>query len=227
MALDIAALESSLSGWETAGYITTGVVVLGVLGESIVEFTGCIKARWLRKKVGMASALILIVGLAGEILTQIRVNAISGQIIAFLNDEAAEAKLEIARLTTERKLSPVQFNELVKALRPYMRWRYWVSVERSDPDLSSEQSIFGAQMASVFESAGWRRDNHLTPSDPNKAEDETRPVSDRGCNLAFHPAARPTADIILSHLHEAGIDCVWHLWPDLAQDAIILEVGLR
>jgi len=39
----------------------------------------------------VASALVLVVGLAGEILTQVQVNSISGQMIAFLNTEARQA----------------------------------------------------------------------------------------------------------------------------------------
>ncbi len=47
MAIDISALGSSLTVWEWAGYVATGIVMLGVIGESIVEFTNLIRnERW-------------------------------------------------------------------------------------------------------------------------------------------------------------------------------------
>jgi len=91
MALDMDALGSSLFCWEIGGYIATAIVVIGVIGESVVEFTDWIKSPQTLSRVGIASALILVIGLAGEILTQVKVNSISGRMIAFLNSEAANA----------------------------------------------------------------------------------------------------------------------------------------
>jgi len=96
--LDISSLTSSLGPWEFAGYLATAVVIAGCIGESIVEFTTWIKDQSLKSVVGRASAFILIVGLALEIPTQVRINAISGQIIALLNNQTAEAKLETKRI---------------------------------------------------------------------------------------------------------------------------------
>lgn len=142
-------------------------------------------------------------------------------------ERAAKAELEIARINARRQLNPAQFAELVKALRPYQGRKYWVTIERSDQDESSEQSIFGNQMATAFRLAGWIRESHLTSNDPNKAEAEFNAVSDRGCNLSFNPVSKPIADLFSERLHAAGIKCEQHLWPDLRPDAMILEIGLR
>ncbi len=91
MAVDIAALESSLSAWDLAGYLATAAVAVGCIGESIVEFTQFIRSDRAKSAIGRASALILIVGLAAELLTQVSVNAISGQMIAALNARAGTA----------------------------------------------------------------------------------------------------------------------------------------
>ena len=53
--------------------------------------TSWIKSPQTLSRVGVTSALILVIGLAGEILTQVRVNSISGQMIAFLNKEAGDS----------------------------------------------------------------------------------------------------------------------------------------
>jgi hypothetical protein len=95
MALKIIALGSALGWWEIAGYIATGLVLLGVVGESLVQFTKWIPANW-ESRAGNISALILVAGLACEILTQVMVNATSGQIIALLNNEAMALRYEIS-----------------------------------------------------------------------------------------------------------------------------------
>ena len=105
MALDIDALGSSLVWWEIGGYIATAIVAIGVIGELIVEFTDWIKSPQTLSRVGIASALILVIGLAGEILTQVRVNSISGQIIAFLNNDTASLRLELAKIKAPRNLT--------------------------------------------------------------------------------------------------------------------------
>ena len=98
MAVDISALGSSLTVWELAGYAATGIVMLGVIGESIVEFTNWITDERWQSMVGRASALVLVAGLAGEILTQVQVNSISGRMIAFLNTQVSQAVTSAGKL---------------------------------------------------------------------------------------------------------------------------------
>jgi len=224
---DIASLLSTISFWETWGYVALGAVLLGVVGESVKEFSKWPERIGWEKKLGRVSALVLIAGLAGEGITQPNTNAANATLVAFVNKQAAQARLEIARLNARRELNPAQFGELVTALRQYKDWKYWVQIERADQDASSEQSAFGTQLEQAFDSAGWHRDNRLTPSDPKKVEPEVTAVRDRGCNLAASPSSQPVIDVIFSHLHDAGIDCDRHPWPDLSQTAVILEIGLR
>ena len=97
MAMEISSLTTnaaiaSLSNWEVAGYLAVACVIVGVIGESVHEFTSWFKqySCW-ESFGGKVSAFFLILALAGELLTQIQTNIASGQIIAFLNNEAAQA----------------------------------------------------------------------------------------------------------------------------------------
>ena len=99
-------LEDSLDRWSFTGYCATGLVAVGCIGESIVEFTNWVKSNW-RARSGMISALVLIFGVAAEVVTQVKVNSISGQIIAALNNDTASLRLELAKIRLPRALSPV------------------------------------------------------------------------------------------------------------------------
>jgi len=112
MTLDISSLtiissaSDALSNWELAGYITVAAVTIGVIGEAIHDFTDWFKKfSWWKNNGGKASVLLLIVALAGELLTQIKVNVISGEIISFLNKETASAiaRAEEANKATEEE----------------------------------------------------------------------------------------------------------------------------
>jgi hypothetical protein len=83
-------MNSSLVAWEFRAYVATGVVMLGCVGEAVVEFTTWITGP-ARKHFGRVSALVLIAGVAAEILTQAEVNTISNQEIADLNSKASGA----------------------------------------------------------------------------------------------------------------------------------------
>jgi hypothetical protein len=89
---DIAALESSAKLWEWVDYIGLFLVLVGVIGESIVEFTDRIKSAFLKPKIGKVSALVLIVGLSLELISLPKLSAINGRIVAMLNTQAAEAQ---------------------------------------------------------------------------------------------------------------------------------------
>ena len=178
MALDITTLESSLGIWSFAGYCTTAIVAVGCLGESIVEFTNCVRPRSFAKRVGAGAAIVLIAGLGGEVLTQVKVNSLSGQIIALLNDEVAEAnarekeaELALAKMKQPRVLSNDDKRRLVQALLPYKSNNFWVITQSIDPNLThTEQGLFSIQLSEIFSQAGWKKDSHWSQLDPGKAE---------------------------------------------------------
>lgn len=141
MALDISALELSLNGWALAGYVATGVVALGCLGESIVEFTNWIKSGSCAKKIGAGSAILLIIGLAAEILTQVKLNTMNGQIIAILDDEAAQAKdrfakdeIALSQVRTKRTINDRKYATLVACFRDSPKIPIYLRPGFLDPD---------------------------------------------------------------------------------------------
>jgi hypothetical protein len=102
-ASDLNALMVSLSFWELAGYISFSAVTIGVAGEFIHDFV-----PWLRRKSAWwdtwgskVSGLVLIVALAAELITQVMTNSRSGQVIAFLRDQAAETRERAALFEKE------------------------------------------------------------------------------------------------------------------------------
>src|ERR1700730_7449980 len=99
MPSDISALMSVLSCWENAGYVGLAIVIIGVAGESTHELTQLLgEYIWWRTKGGKASALVLITGLVIAGIAQVKANAISGQIIAFLNAQAADLNKQAVQL---------------------------------------------------------------------------------------------------------------------------------
>src|ERR1700722_9540784 len=79
---------ASLSAGALVGYGSAFIVLVGVIGETITELTDWIKPESLKKRVAKISALILIIGLTGDLLgireTQLEV--------ASITKEAGDAK---------------------------------------------------------------------------------------------------------------------------------------
>src|SRR6266852_4172440 len=91
--IDLSVLMSSLSCWEIAGYVSVAAVAIGVIGEFVHDFVPSLKNRleWWNIWGGKISGLVLIAALAAELITQVKANSISGQIIALLSDKTATA----------------------------------------------------------------------------------------------------------------------------------------
>jgi hypothetical protein len=77
---DISALGSLLRFWDGVGYASTALVFIGVVGESLVELTNWMKLPERKKRIGKASALILILGLAGELISTVKISGVTGEI---------------------------------------------------------------------------------------------------------------------------------------------------
>jgi hypothetical protein len=88
---EVASLKSVLRCWEWFGYASTAVVGLGCIGEFIAEFTALAKSESCRHKLARLSLIVLIFGIAGELLSAARTSQLSGQIIANIEERAANA----------------------------------------------------------------------------------------------------------------------------------------
>lgn len=91
-ASDVASLKSALGWWELAEYMSTGVLFVGCIGEFFAEFTRFPKSERARHKLARLSLILVIGGIAGELCATVRTSELSGQIIAYVQENAADAK---------------------------------------------------------------------------------------------------------------------------------------
>jgi hypothetical protein len=108
---EISTLESLAELWERVDYIGLFLVFLGVTVESLVEFTNLIKSSFLKPRIGKVSALILIVGLALELISSSRLSAINRQVVETLSRQAADAENRAAhaeKATEEERAARVK-----------------------------------------------------------------------------------------------------------------------
>ena len=89
---DISTLESLAEFWERVDYVGLFLVFVGITAESLMEFTSLINSYVWKSKIGKASALVLIVGLALELISSFRLSDINRQVVATLYKQAADAQ---------------------------------------------------------------------------------------------------------------------------------------
>jgi hypothetical protein len=115
MTPEIASLMSDVSFWEFWGYAALAAVLIGVIGESIKEFTDWLERTGWEKKISRLSALILIAGLAGEGITQPKTNAVNATLIAFLNKQSGQLAIDLEKekqITSARPWKKEQFDAI-------------------------------------------------------------------------------------------------------------------
>ncbi|MGA2135477.1 MAG: hypothetical protein ABSH50_24575, partial [Bryobacteraceae bacterium] len=87
---EVASIARRLSFWEFAGYASEALVALGCFGEYVAEYT-----QWsteeIRHSLGRRSLLLLIFGISSGLLSLIQTNALSGEVIGSLGDQAKAA----------------------------------------------------------------------------------------------------------------------------------------
>jgi hypothetical protein len=152
--VDIDALNFWLS-------VATIAVVVGVLLEGAEHWDDIRKRGW-KPVIPKIGFFILIVGLAGEWKfqsligqadTQFRVGAIKQ--MAALNKEAADARLETAKIEKEygpRKLTEEQLQSLADKAKPFAGTEIIFSVNTND----TESANFAMQIASPLKEVGWQ-----------------------------------------------------------------------
>jgi hypothetical protein len=155
-ALDLNALMASLSFWEMAGYISVSAVAIGVAGEFTHDFVPWLrrKSAWWDKWGGKVSGLVLIVALAAEIVTQAEANSTSGQIIAVLEDEAAQTRERAARIEQAaawRILNNAKAERFENAVAQGTGRPITVGYAVGDP----ESIALGAQLSDLLLMAHW------------------------------------------------------------------------
>jgi hypothetical protein len=162
--INLSSLMTSLSCWEIAEYVAVGAVIVGVVGEFLHDFGSSLKRRfsWWNSWGGKISGSVLIVALAVELITLVKTNSISGQVIAFIGDQAAETReraailekdAELARLEQERLKALVTWREITPEQREILishlesqGGEVTIGYAQNDP----EAFAFGALISHVF-----------------------------------------------------------------------------
>jgi hypothetical protein len=121
MMTDIKSLSSLNDFWGNVLVWSTLVVFVGVIGEYVVEFTSCIKDRKLKRGIGKASTLILIAGVAGELLGEATTGEYSTQIAAIINQKTEILKGE--NIALEKQIAPRDIIvEQQRAIADKLKW---------------------------------------------------------------------------------------------------------
>jgi hypothetical protein len=166
-------MQSRLSKFEFYSYVSIALVFVGVVGESLPEFhiPKGERAQNVLKRIALG---LLILGLAGEFITAVRISGISGALTAQLNADSelekgktAElsqqniqlqlqlesertARLKIEVLLAPRNLSPHQSEQITRALQPFKGQGILIA---SAPD-DFESAFFAQQLADAAQLAG-------------------------------------------------------------------------
>lgn len=91
MDIEIPSLLESAEFWERAGYVAAAVVVIGIVFESIELLRYVREKRTGEKKFELLGVGILILGLIGEVISQVQSNRRTGLVIGTLNERASKA----------------------------------------------------------------------------------------------------------------------------------------
>ena len=103
---ELSELKASLSYefWDNAAYVALVAVFIGVIGEFLVELAIWPRDAVRRAKLGKASALILIAGLGGDIVTYAKKAQLTAQSLVFcIRKQVTHTNLQL-RLTSAQKL---------------------------------------------------------------------------------------------------------------------------
>lgn len=117
-------LLAAATWWEYAGYAASGLLLAGG-GLAAAQLTRTAHSGRRKERAARALAfLLLITGLAAEIVTQVQSHNQNNLLVGQLNDEAAEAiraatqaKLELAKLVAPRTLTPDQQSRVAALLK--------------------------------------------------------------------------------------------------------------
>jgi len=90
-------LMSPLDRWQAVQYVASAIVIVGALGGYLAEFHILRDNEEQRRTVAKLSTLVILAGLAIELLGLVRTSQLSEITIARLNDEAGSARREAGR----------------------------------------------------------------------------------------------------------------------------------
>jgi hypothetical protein len=247
--LDTASLESSLSALNVALDWAITAIVVGLILEYAPEFWSKLSRKAPKRWIEKTGEILVILGVAGELLLHIRSEQIEDQIKsqqrAELSKQAADIKMlhagtdlafkqldeaatELRKLTLPRTIliPPVS---LITFARKYPEKTFWIIVEKNEQDSGSEQEQLGARISSELEGGGWKKDDHWSKLDPLKVDPPNTPVSNRGCAIETSDEMQSAfvGRMLAAELSNVGVRCRHSEGSEIKNGHVIFEIGLR
>jgi hypothetical protein len=226
MDFDLTALQSEADFWEHAGYVATFLVIAGVVGETVADLTTWIRSEQRKKRTERLSALLLIAGLAAEIVSQVQSNNRNSLIAGVLSERAAKAELELAKIKAPRTLKPNQRDDLVTTLRRHQGSGFWIQTERDPSHLYGEHIDFADLLHGVFVDARWK-ETPFVEANGKQAPRDIPPNGDHGCSIASGTDAKSTnlRNAVFDALKDAEFECRSASDTAIPANLIVLEIA--
>jgi hypothetical protein len=197
---DLTALQHALATWDRLGYIAGALVLIGVVLIAVTQFEWLTRWSGLERvprwhwPIGKIGALLVIAGIAGEIVAVGKGRAVNERIVAHLNaqaaaaqerskaleKDAAELRLQLARLKW-RIVSPEQQAMLVDLLKAAPKGPVVVFHAADD-----EPRSYAMQISEALKAAGYETRLEQRPTAQNLA----------GTFLLVHDLQRPPAHAV-------------------------------
>jgi hypothetical protein len=114
---EVASIAWWLSFWEYGEYVSEAAVVLGCIGEYIAEYAGWARTRWTSEQLhalGRRSLFILTVGIGMGLLSLIKTNTLSGEVITSLGEQATEASQKAGKALSDADAAAIRSATAVK-----------------------------------------------------------------------------------------------------------------
>lgn len=174
---DVTSLKSVLGWWEWAEYISTGIVFIGCIGEFVAEFTRISDRETMRHKVARLSLALVIGGIAGELCATVKTSESSGEIIAYVDHNASDAKTSADNAANASKRASDAAQE----------------AESLAHGARQEADLFEAEIVSAKKEAA-SAESHLTQARESASEADAKAAS-AARDLANYEAPRTLTDL--------------------------------
>jgi hypothetical protein len=126
-------------------------VFIGCVGEFIAELTSVPKIEESKHKLARLSLIVLILGVAGELLSTVRTSQLSGRLIANIEERASANEREAAQLRKDaeqlRKDAEAEHLARVK-VEARVAWRHLTDKQKSE--IASQLGDFSNQEGASF-----------------------------------------------------------------------------
>jgi hypothetical protein len=112
---EVALLAKKASFWELAEYVSEAAVGIGCLGEYIAEYSKW-PPKWTEEqkhRLGRRSLIVLIIGIGAGLVSLIKTNALSGEVIGSLGEQVEDAGKKAKLLVDSTNAAILKSNQAI------------------------------------------------------------------------------------------------------------------